>query len=68
MLIEDREARKKFEKTSKDDNEQMWIAFKKLFDDEMKRMRDAHVVSIVVLRIAIVICSSQCLADSKRDI
>ena len=36
--------RKKLEKFAKGDAEQMWTAFEKLLDKEMKRMQDAHVV------------------------
>jgi len=44
LLTEETEARKKFEKFAKGDTEQMWSAFQKSFDEQMKHMKEAHLV------------------------
>jgi len=42
--MEEKEARKKFEKHASGDTEQMWTSFKKSFNQELKQIKDARMV------------------------
>jgi len=48
LLSEEKEARKKIEKCTVSDTERMWTSFKKSFNEELKQMRDAHVVCLLL--------------------
>jgi len=42
--MEEKEGRKKFEKHTSGDTEQMWTSFKNSFNQELKQLKDAHMV------------------------